>query len=310
MNNTISVISSLIILLFPYIGKRWFDRNILASTVVSLGLLGTFGGIFWGLLEFDVNSVEFALPQLLEGLKTAFLTSIAGMTSSLILKLSPILYGIRLESTSEHEQTETDQLLGLLTAIEKNTANMQPNSSIQNLDGLRTDNARNFAMLNENLQKITAHLEKLSQDIQQKDTTESNQKLATVLEHINTTIEDLQKTQTENTEQISSVLRELQSLLESLGQTSGQLGTYLNKSVTMSSHQQEQITTQMNNLGEFVKTTETQFEQQLMNMEEKFTRELSAMEQFTKTLLSIIKKLSQDHSALAQHPRNNEPEVN
>lgn len=310
MNNTVSIISSLIILLFPYLGKRWFDRNILASTVVSLGLLGTFGGIFWGLLEFDVNSVEFALPQLLEGLKTAFLTSIAGMTSSLILKLSPILYGIKIGDISEHEQKEADQLLALLTAIEKNTASSQAHSPAQNLEGLRSDNVKHFAMLNESLQNITTHLEKLSQDIHQKESTEYTQKLTTVLEHINTAIEDLQKTQAENTVQISTVLRELQSLLENLGQTSGKLGTYLNKSVSMSTNQQEQITTQMNNLGELVKTTENQFEQQLMNMEEKFTRELSAMEQFTKTLLSIIKKLSQDHTALTQQHRNNEPEVN
>lgn len=45
MNDYISIISSLIIFLFPYLGRKWFNPQLLSSTVVSLGLLGTFGGI-------------------------------------------------------------------------------------------------------------------------------------------------------------------------------------------------------------------------------------------------------------------------
>lgn len=274
MNNTVSVISSLLILLFPYIGKIWFNRNILASTVVSLGLLGTFGGIFWGLLEFDVNQIENALPQLLEGLKTAFLTSIAGMASSLILKLSPILYGIRPEKdTYEEEQQETEHLFELLSEISQNTAEIK---------------ARPLA---------------------EKTGFPSAEGLQNTLETMNTSIQQLQEAQTESTERMTAVLKELQALLEGLNKTNGQIGTYLHKSVSMSVTQQEQITTQMNNLGNLVKNTGTQFEQQIVQMEEKFTRELTAMEQFTKTLLSIIKKLSQDHVALNKIQANDNPDL-
>ena len=79
MNDYISIISSLIIFLFPYLGRKWFNPQLLSSTVVSLGLLGTFGGIMYGLWVFSVEQIDSSIPQLLEGLKTAFLTSIAGM---------------------------------------------------------------------------------------------------------------------------------------------------------------------------------------------------------------------------------------
>ena len=61
MNIYITIISSLFIFLFPYIGKFWFSRTTLASTVVSLGILGTFAGIFIGLLDFDVTQIEIVL---------------------------------------------------------------------------------------------------------------------------------------------------------------------------------------------------------------------------------------------------------
>lgn len=58
-----------------------------SNTTITLGVLGTFVGIFIGLKNFDVNQIQESIPILLEGLKTAFITSIAGMVSSLILRI-------------------------------------------------------------------------------------------------------------------------------------------------------------------------------------------------------------------------------
>ena len=79
---------------WQYIKKR-AQRNSLTSkrriieslpTLVStLGVLGTFGGITWGLLSFDTTNLNESIPVLLDGLKTAFFTSLAGMIGSLCL---------------------------------------------------------------------------------------------------------------------------------------------------------------------------------------------------------------------------------
>lgn len=63
----------------------------LPNTVTAIGVLGTFIGIFWGLYNFDVTDIQGSIPQLLEGLKFAFITSIAGMTLALVLRLIPAL---------------------------------------------------------------------------------------------------------------------------------------------------------------------------------------------------------------------------
>ncbi len=44
------------ILFSPFLLKRVQTLNTIANTVVSLGILGTFTGIFLGLLHFDVTT--------------------------------------------------------------------------------------------------------------------------------------------------------------------------------------------------------------------------------------------------------------
>jgi len=55
--------------------------------LTGAGVLGTFVGIFQGLIGFDVNDISASVPRLLEGMKTAFATSVVGMSCGLLVKL-------------------------------------------------------------------------------------------------------------------------------------------------------------------------------------------------------------------------------
>lgn len=69
-------------------GELLTKRKVIESlpTIIStLGVLFTFGGISWGLYNFNTSNINESIPTLLEGLKTAFYTSIAGMFGSLVL---------------------------------------------------------------------------------------------------------------------------------------------------------------------------------------------------------------------------------
>lgn len=63
--------------------KRWIE--LLPSLISTCGVLGTFGGITLGLALFDTDHLDVSIPKLLYGLRTAFLTSLAGMIGSMIL---------------------------------------------------------------------------------------------------------------------------------------------------------------------------------------------------------------------------------
>ena len=55
--------------------------------LTTLGILGTFYGIFLGLLDFDVRIINKSVPKLLEGLKLAFATSIWGLFLAIVYRV-------------------------------------------------------------------------------------------------------------------------------------------------------------------------------------------------------------------------------
>ncbi len=56
------------------------------NLLTSLGILGTFAGIVVGLMDFDPKNIDGSIELLLNGLKTAFLTSLMGMATSIVYK--------------------------------------------------------------------------------------------------------------------------------------------------------------------------------------------------------------------------------
>lgn len=65
-----------------YLKRRTVEQT--PSILSTLGVFGTFLGITIGLLNFDPSDLTNSIPLLLGGLKTAFLTSLAGMGCSLL----------------------------------------------------------------------------------------------------------------------------------------------------------------------------------------------------------------------------------
>ncbi len=108
-----------------YRGKRKDFK----SYIVSLGVLGTFCGIFLGLGNFDTSDVIGSIPNLLEGLKLAFLTSITGMFCAVSLGIvETFLYsedakGADIDATPMDTIIRKLDKLNSLEAIEKNQQN-------------------------------------------------------------------------------------------------------------------------------------------------------------------------------------------
>ena len=56
------------------------------QAIASLGVLGTFIGISYSLLQFNSGDIEASVPALLDGMRTAFATSVVGMCWSMWMK--------------------------------------------------------------------------------------------------------------------------------------------------------------------------------------------------------------------------------
>lgn len=90
---------------FRKTGKGHAFVNYSATLLTSLGILGTFIGIVVGLLDFDPDKIDESIGFLLAGLKTAFITSLVGMSASIVFKV--------LGSMSLFIKTEETELQGI-----------------------------------------------------------------------------------------------------------------------------------------------------------------------------------------------------
>ena len=104
--------------------KKILDSG--AQNVVTVGVLFTFIGIAYGLYNFDTNAANMveSINNFLDGMKTAFYTSVVGMGFGLVIKIS--------QRKIDHVDSDSvkSTLEKILAAIETgNDAN--DNSSLQ-----------------------------------------------------------------------------------------------------------------------------------------------------------------------------------
>jgi methyl-accepting chemotaxis protein len=92
----VTIAIALVILFTPSLLRNSKTLSIgqIGGITLTLGITGTFFGVFIGLLNFDTLNIEDSVPELLNGLKLAFLTSLAGLIANIITKINPKLYGL------------------------------------------------------------------------------------------------------------------------------------------------------------------------------------------------------------------------
>lgn len=116
------IIGALGLGLLLQLSQRWRSTrlaNLLPTLMATTGLLGTFVGILVGLLDFDVTDIDASVPHLLAGLKVAFITSIAGIAGSIILRLA----ASAIPRSSSTDGVSPEDIHQVLEAIRTDAAN-------------------------------------------------------------------------------------------------------------------------------------------------------------------------------------------
>lgn len=83
--NPVNIIFVVLIFVLAVIDQK--SKKDFKSQIVSVGVLGTFVGIFIGLQGFDPDDIINSVNDILVGLKTAFFTSIVGMSVATVLTI-------------------------------------------------------------------------------------------------------------------------------------------------------------------------------------------------------------------------------
>lgn len=122
--------------------------------ISTLGVLGTFWGITIGLMAFDTKDLDKSIPGLLDGLKTAFLTSLAGMIGSMVLSA----FVSRKQDEKDGGISDINQAAGEITKAVKtmSDANTETMKSIQQqLNDQEADRKAFYRTVGEVLSKIS-----------------------------------------------------------------------------------------------------------------------------------------------------------
>jgi biopolymer transport protein ExbB/TolQ len=176
------------------------DEEKIKGIAVSVGMLLTFIGIFAGLYNFDTKNIEESIPLLLDGLKTAFITSIAGLIISVLAtmkeKYSDSTEG---KNSAENNQKEILEELkslnknisggeegsvnNLLKSIDKNIGGEGSYSLVGQVKELKDDNS-------EKLQSLKNSFEEFAKKMAENNMDALTEAIEKVMGEFNTTINE------------------------------------------------------------------------------------------------------------------------
>ncbi|MCX6639199.1 MAG: hypothetical protein NTW14_01785 [bacterium] len=125
------------------------ETSEIPSAMTTIGIFGTFLGILWSLYNFNVNDISGSVPQLLEGMKFAFVTSIVGMIFSLGYKYRNI-FKARKDEISTPEGISLDEISVQLDKLITNQDKYQ-HDLVNSLDKNQKDVAHLLTSINTSL---------------------------------------------------------------------------------------------------------------------------------------------------------------
>ncbi len=94
------------------------------SLLTSLGILGTFTGIVIGLYHFNPTDIDKSIPLLLNGLKTAFMTSLVGIGAALVVKVKLTHPFMRSDANAGIEDVDASDLLQAINSQSEHLVNL------------------------------------------------------------------------------------------------------------------------------------------------------------------------------------------
>ena len=146
--DTISYGMALLILVSPFILKKWFGKSHISGLTITIGIFGTFFGVFIGLLNFNTDDITQSIPILIGGLKTAFITSLAGLFANLILRITPSIYGFKNENVGLKSDDVGEQIVESLKKLSNSISGDGESTMVTQLQKIRTTNADGFEKIN------------------------------------------------------------------------------------------------------------------------------------------------------------------
>ena len=286
------------------------------NLLISLGIFGTFVGIVIGLIGFEIDDIDGSIALLLSGLKTAFMTSLAGMLLAITFKSvdSAGLMRPRTESEDEpYTATPEDILASLrqqeaaLDRLATSIAGNEESTLITQIRLLRSDaqdanrqRSEDFREFQERLwRQMTDFAEMLSKsatetviDALRQVIVDFNRNLTEQFgdnfKHLNEAVEKLVEWQDNYREQLTQMVAQYTLGVQAISKTE--------ESVAVIGHEAKQIPVAMEWLKRVLETTQHQLnelERHLEAFRDMRDRAVEAVPQIQQNIDKIVSEVSE-----------------
>lgn len=274
-------------------------RQASPGLMTSLGILGTFCGIFLALhpLDFSPGSRNESIEKLLDGMTIAFVTSLLGLFSAIVFR---IVVSDKLHTSIPPEQKE---VLDRLDSIKHSIAGEGDTSLVTQMQKLRDENRDGFKKLDGLAETIRGalvnNLEQLIQDLREIIGRQLGDALSKLIESIEKAlIKQFGKTFIEFNEATQALKKwqedhrdQVERLTQAFDQTAQQISQIASDC--------EKIPATMSQLTEILAITDTQLNA-LNQAAETFARMREQAEQALPLIKEHLDKIGSDLSVSAQ----------
>lgn len=263
--------------------------------ISSLGVLCTFCGIAYGLYEFDESNLDNSVPNLLDGMQTAFFTSVAGMFLSIILKLY-INYRYDKIKTANKESLDREILTamnkmanntdGLKDALENNSTKIITEAMTQITETFRNE----MSLVSKEMQNVVNKLvkenfEELNKSVANMVTWQNENK-----DMISELTENY-KTAVKNFENSSTALRGMTESTKELIKEDGDLAKIISalKEVMIDDERFKEIVSNLSTAADFAKKNQDEWRDTILRLNDWLQKQKG----FNENVSALIEKLDE-----------------
>lgn len=279
--------------------RRWIEQ--IPSLVSTLGVLGTFFGITVGLLDFDSKDLEGSIPELLDGLKTAFFTSLAGMISSLFLRIVSSYYDKQEEGVSDINLAagEIVKAVKAMSDANRETLRELKSQAIQQANNQNAFYEMNLSLLNAVKESISVSQNKMQSLLLQSQAQTTN--LSDIKKHTNEISKNADRIVDKGNKQFNS-LEEMKGVFKKTSSDIGKMASDIGEMVETTSsiaNIEEEVSAEVKKFGDKLHTEVLEIEDKMKEtnklLEEKFNEFSELLKKSnTEALVEVMKKVTQE----------------
>lgn len=248
VRDPITVTFVLVILLVTLFLQIKYDRYAInhgPEILTTIGIFGCFTGIAVALLNFDANNINESVPNLLNGVKTAFWASVSGVFGALTIKFRHRFSKDPVQSSSDSEpkSASLEDVVSSINGLRKTIAGDTDTSLISQIKLMRQEQNDNAQTLKKSLDDFAHKVSELGskaliealQNVIRDFNTQLNEQFGENFKQLNLAVEKLVVWQQQYKEELDRLQEVQKQSASDLRQSAGAFTSLVEKSTAYTS---------------------------------------------------------------------------